>query len=226
MPQFAVLAEDHESVQTALHSLLLKPAYRNLLASLILYFLVAYGALIFTVPFMIRIHGLDVAQAGGLIGVLSAVSAVIGNLAGGGIADRLAARDVVWFAWLPGWGMIALLPLYLLAFMAPTITTMALPFFVAGVLLAGAVPPMFSALHIVCGSKRRAMAVAVAFFFANLIGLGLGPVIAGFLSDWFAISYGEVDGLRYAMMAVMVVFVPSGLLMLRAAKHLNNDAED
>lgn len=226
LPQFAVFAEDHESVQTALHSLLLKPAYRNLLASLTLYFLVAYGALIFTVPFMIRVHGLDVAQAGGLIGVLSAISAVIGNLAGGAIADRLAARDVAWCARLPGWGMITLLPLYLLAFVAPTVTTMALPFFVAGVLLAGAVPPMFSALHIVCGSKRRAMAVAVAFFFANLIGLGLGPVIAGSLSDWLAASYGEADGLRYAMMVVMIVFVPSGLLMLRAAKHLNNDAED
>lgn len=70
------------------------------------------------------------------------------------------------------------------------------------------------------------MAVAIAFFFANLIGLGLGPVIAGSLSDWFAQSYGPADGLRYALMTVMFTFIPSGILMLRAARTLGVDMED
>jgi len=70
------------------------------------------------------------------------------------------------------------------------------------------------------------MSVALAFFFANLIGLGLGPVIAGSLSDRLAVAYGTAEGLRYALMIVMLVFVPAGGFMLRAARYLKTDAED
>ena len=76
--------------------------------------------------------------------------------------------------------------------------------FVAGILLTGVIPAMFSALHVVCGSKRHAMAVAIVFFFANLIGLGLGPILTGALSDYFTAQYGAAQGLRYAMMIVVV----------------------
>jgi hypothetical protein len=93
------------------------------------------------------------------------------------------------------------------------------------VVLAAVVPSMFSALHVVCGSRRRALAVAVAFFFANLIGLGLGPLVTGALSDFLAVRYGAADGLRGALMLAVMVLLPAGWLMLRAARHLGADAE-
>lgn len=226
LPQFAVRREDHESTFASIRVLLGKPAYRHILVSMIAYFLVAYGAMVFIVSLMIRVHGLNTAQAGATFGVISAIGAVIGNLGGGALADRLARRDIAWIARVGGWAMMAALPLYELAFYAPTIATMVPLLTLATVLLWAVVPPMFSALHMVCGSKRRAMAVALAFFFANLIGLGLGPVIAGALSDRFAVTHGTAEGLRYALMLVMLIFVPAGGFMLRAAHYLKTDAED
>ena len=224
--QFKTRSENHESTRTAIRSLLGKAAYRNILGAIVGYFLMSYGALVFIVSFMIRAHGLNVAQAGATFGTISAVGAVIGNLGGGALADRLAARDIAWLGRVAGWGMILAMPLYELALLAPTIAVMAPLLLCSTVLLTGVVPPLFSALHVVCGSKRRAISVAVAFFFANLVGLGLGPIIAGSISDTLAGSFGPADGLRCALMIVTAVFLPAGWLMMRAARHLNADAED
>jgi predicted MFS family arabinose efflux permease len=226
LPQFAIPAQSQEPVTATFRALFEKPSYRNVIGAMVLYFLMAYGALLFTASFMMRVHDLSVSEAGALFGGLSAAGAIVGNIGGGIVTDYLARRDIAWTARLPGWGLILALPLYEVAFMAPNLPVMAGALFLASIFLTGVIPPMFSALHAVCGTARRAMAVAIAFFFANLIGLGLGPVIAGSLSDWFAQSYGPADGLRFALMTVMFTFIPSGILMLRAARTLRADMED
>lgn len=226
LPQFRVDPATQESVRDTCRVLFAKASYRNIVWALIVYYLMAYGALIFTTPFIMRVHGLTVAEAGAMFGGVSAVGAVVGSVVGGSLADRLAKKDLAGFARLPGWGLIAAFPLYQAALLAPSATAMAAVLLVAGTLLAGVVPPMFAALHCVCGSSRRAMAVAIVFFFANLIGLGAGPVIAGMLSDHFALTHGPAEGLRYAMMVMMCAFLPSGYFMLRASRMMRTDAED
>lgn len=50
----------------------------------------------------------------------------------------------------------------------------------------------------------RAMASAVLFFVLNMIGLGLGPLLVGVLSDAFQPLYGE-NNLRYAMLVTLAL---------------------
>lgn len=223
---FAVTPEKTEPMRQGIRLLFAKPAYRNIVYALILYFLMAYGALVFMASFMIRVHGLTVAEAGSLFGVMSAATAVIGSLGGGKLADRLAQRDIAWVARLPGVGLILAFPLYIACFHSGSLFMMVLFAFLGGILLAGVVPVIFAAMHVVCGSARRAMAVAIAFFFANLIGLGCGPLIAGALSDHMAQIYGPAEGLRYALMMTTMTFLPAGWFMFRAARYLRADAED
>jgi predicted MFS family arabinose efflux permease len=226
LSEFATRAAHRESVISAMRALLARRTIRHILGAVIVYFLMAYGALVFIVSLLIRAHELSVVQAGTTFGAISAAGAMVGSIGGGAVADRLAARDLSWLARLSGWLLIAAMPFYELALWCPDIWPMSVLLFVATVLLASAVPSMFSALHAVCGSKRRALAVAAAFFFANLIGLGLGPVIVGVLSDHLGTLYGVAAGLRYALMIVMPILLPAGLLMLRAARTLEMDAED
>lgn len=223
---FAVSPEKSEPARQSIKLLFAKPAYRNIVYALILYFLMAYGALVFMTSFMIRVHGLTVAEAGGLYGAMAAVSAVIGSLGGGKLADILGRRDISWIARLPGLGLIVAVPLYIAAFWTGSLIVMAAISLVTGILLSGIVPPIFAALHAVCGSARRAMAVALAFFFANLVGLGCGPLMAGALSDHLAGIYGPSEGLRYALMLTTLTFLPAGWFMLRASRHLAADLED
>jgi MFS family permease len=224
-PAFAIAAGEVEPLRASYRALMAKPSFVNILIGMVLYFLIAYGAFVFVIALMIRTHGISVGKASALFGVVSTVGALVGNAVGGGMADRLARKDPAWFARFAGLGLIAAFFAYEIAFLMPTLTLFVAALMVGGVLLTGPVPSMFAALHLVCGSKRRAMSVAIIFFFANLIGLGLGPIIAGGLSDHFAKTVGPAEGLRYAMMLVMVIFLPCGYYLLKAARTLVADQE-
>ena len=60
------------------------------------------------------------------------------------------------------------------------------------------------------------------FFVLNLIGLGLGPLHTGLLSDWLTGIYGP-DGLRYAMLIIGMCGLPGMLLFYLAARRLPAD---
>jgi predicted MFS family arabinose efflux permease len=224
-PEFAVAPGSLEPIGVAVRALFAKRAFVDILVAMVLYFMMAYGAFVFTVSFIIRVHGVSVGKASAIFGIISSVTALIGSYLGGSVADRLAKKEIGWLARLPGYGLILACPVYETAFGLPSLGGTVIMLFFGGIFLTGAIPPMFAALHVVCGSRRRAMSVAVVFFFANLIGTGFGPIVTGRLSDTFARSVGPGDGLRYAMMLVMVTFLPAGYFMLRAARGLARDAE-
>jgi MFS family permease len=68
----------------------------------------------------------------------------------------------------------------------------------------------------------RALTSAILFFVLNLIGLGMGPLTAGFLSDRFTALYGP-DGLRYAMLVISAIGSFGILMFFLAAKNLRRD---
>ncbi len=221
----AVRPTGSEPLRVAAKALFAKPSYRSLAAALIIYFFWTYGVLVFIVSLLMRVHGLSVAQAGTLFGTVSAVGALIGCIGGGALADRLARRNISWLARLGAYGMIAAIPLYELALWSAHVGTM-IPLLLLGtVVLNAAVPPAYSAVHAVCGSSRRALAIALLLFLANLLGLGLGPVAAGALSDAFGVLHGPGEGLRRSLMVLMSALLPAAWLLFRAARGLGEDAE-
>ena len=51
---------------------------------------------------------------------------------------------------------------------------------------------------------QRAMAIAIILLASSLLGLGLGPVAVGILSDLLAPDLG-IESLRYALIATTVI---------------------
>ena len=215
-----------ETLSATVAALIRKPAFLYVLGSLILYNFLASGALIFTTSFIVRVHGLSLARAGAIFGAVAAVAAVAGSLIGGTVADAAIRRDPRWLTRLSAAGLFLAWPLHLLAFATASVPVMFAALFLAIVLLSGVVPGQYAALHMVCGSRRRATAIAIALLLVNLIGLGLGPIATGALSDHFAATEGPAEGLRTALLVVLTVFVPSAGLMLMAQPHFNRDRED
>ncbi|MDT9601020.1 spinster family MFS transporter [Sphingosinicella rhizophila] len=213
-----------ESLTASLRILFRKPSYVLITTATVFYFLVAYGAFIWFPPYMQRVLGVDLAQLGAVFGAVSAVGTVAGTLLGGWISDKMAARGIRWMALTPAIALAICCPLSIAALAVDNFTAFLILFSLAGLPLSASVPAMFGLIHIVCGSRRRAMAVAINFFFANLIGLGFGPVITGYLSDMFTAQHGAV-GLRYALMIALLALLPAALAYWRAARHLEQDME-
>jgi hypothetical protein len=70
----------------------------------------------------------------------------------------------------------------------------------------------------------RAMASAILYFVLNIIGLGLGPLTVGILSDVFASSYGE-DNLRYAMAVTLTISLAGAFFLWMGVGSLKRDLE-
>ena len=84
--------------------------------------------------------------------------------------------------------------------------------------------PVLSAIQHVVPPGMRATASAIFLFVNNLIGIGLGSVALGALSDVLSVRYGA-DSLRYAILAgTSFYFVAAGLFLL-SAKRLEKDWE-
>ena len=95
-----------------------------------------------------------------------------------------------------------------------------LPVFCGGWYLA----PCIASTHFLVGIRMRAMASAVLLFMLNLIGLGLGPMLTGFVSDYLTPQFGA-DGLRYAMSITVMANVWCAMHYYWAAKSIKQDFE-
>jgi MFS family permease len=84
--------------------------------------------------------------------------------------------------------------------------------------------PMFATIQTLVPQRMRAVSIALVFLFANLIGLGLGPLAAGALSDAFRPFVGE-ESLRYALLALCPGYFWVGGHLWRASRTVTRDLQ-
>jgi MFS family permease len=189
---------------------------------------VGYSTAQFLVSYSVRNYGVSIAQASGALGLVAGVSVGLGTFFGGFLSDRLQKRFPTVACWLPGAGVLIALPIYLLAFAAPTFNGAFLLLLIAPIFHYLYLGPMYAAAQSVVQPRMRATAVAILLLIVNLIGYGLGPPLVGALSDFLAnrelasagltaaVCKGAgahdlacapalAHGLRYAMMAAVCV---------------------
>jgi len=75
------------------------------------------------------------------------------------------------------------------------------------------------------GLRIRAVTVAIFFFFTNLIGMGGGPLVIGFVSDLTQRYFGD-DSLRYSLMVSVVAIIWASVHYVLAARTLVDDLAD
>jgi MFS family permease len=203
-----------ESLRQSLGLLLKKKSYRFVLAAAFVYFPFVFGVQLFIPAFLMRVLKVPLTEMSIYYGAVTAVSTVVGTLGGGWLSDYLGRRDVRWLGWLPAVGCGLSLPLYIIQFcFHGFIPFLVVTFFWSIVLNAG-LPSVYAAIHAVCGSRRRAMAIAIMLFSATLFGAGVGPLMIGAISDALNPVYGA-NALRFALIAVApLVLVTSGCFYL------------
>jgi hypothetical protein len=85
---------------------------------------------------------------------------------------------------MPALGMGLSVPLYWMGYLSPTVPMMIPPLMLAATLHYFYLGPMYAVSAGVVDSRTRATAVAITLFAVNLIGIGLGPTLIGFLSTF------------------------------------------
>ena len=218
------LGDDQETpkLSETLKLLWSRKSFRHLSLACAIHAFITYGAGNFLPSLFLRLHDIQ----SGELGTWLAIGAVFGGLGtfmGGFLSDHLGKRDKRWYQWIPALSTIITLPFTLFVYTSGN-TYLALgTTFLTSIFFSAYLAPNLAITHSLVGLRMRAMSSAVLFFILNLIGLGLGPLFIGMVSDFLNPTLGD-ESIRYAMVYVIpVLTIWSTLHYLFAAKYIRED---
>lgn len=192
---------DKTTLKEALLELSKKPAYWHLVAAGVLVQFVSYGLASFYGGLFVRVHAMGYGELGWKLGVMVGLSGGFGAWLGGKVGDIIGRTRPLLPLIIIGLVLLIAAPGMIFAIYAGNadlaIALLAFPTFGATFYYG----PTFAAVQLLASDQTRAMAVAIYLLIAGLIGLGLGPVFVGGLSDYFA-STGEHDDASALQMAL------------------------
>lgn len=194
----------------------------------------AFSFAMWNTSFLVRSHDLSLQHAGILAGVVTGLSAGIGSIFSGWLTDRLSAKNRDWLVRIPIIGHFvatAAMITYLLtpASIAFEVAGVPVPMAMLWCALSGFftvfwVAPSFNLLSQLVTQWQRATAFALQTVCTTLLGVGLGPLVTGLISDAL-IPYAGDESLRYALVLVSVsVVIPVFMLwtLLRSKPWLHS----
>mgnify|MGYP002622235316 CR=1 FL=1 len=205
--------------------------------------MIGYGLIFWLPSFFVRSFGADlpaffdwlpealrpgggstVLYASYFYGTILLIGGIAGIGVGGVLADRLGARDKAAYARVPAFAFVLAVPFFVLGVLADNLLAAFFAFLVPTALSLVWLGPVLSAFQHLVTPNMRATASAIFLFINNLIGIGLGNLVIGALSDALAARYGD-ESLRYAILVGTVFYLAAAALLFVAARRLDEDWE-
>lgn len=205
-----------------IRGVLAKKTYLQLLISFAIVSFFSYGIASFAVPFFIRSFGVDIGFIGISYGGTAAASSIVGTLSAAFLVDRLAKRDRAWMLRLPGIACLVAVPFVVASILAPSYKVCLLFFFIGNSFVSMAIPALFASIYGIIHNSQRSMAIAVFGLAANLLGLGLGPVLIGAISDAITPMFG-VEALRYTLAGSVLFLAWAATHILIGSRTIKQD---
>lgn len=197
-------------------------AARHLIFALILLQTMSVGLNPWVAAFMMRSHGMGTADVGTWLGLIFGIGGVAGALTGGYVSGRWFGRNEQGQMRLSAIMIGSLVPWYALFLLLPqkhqALATL-LPLMIAFGFFLG---PTYALFQRLVAPEMRATSLALLMLFGNLIGLGLGPLIVGVISDLLTPALGS-ESLRYAMLAMSLVSLWSAYHFWQVGRTVKED---
>ena len=202
-------------------------SFRYLALGGALHAFVQYSLMNWNAPFYTRVHGMTLSDTANTLALLSGVGGAIGMWSGGWLADRFGTKDLRWQLWVPAIAIALMVPLAAVQYLV-TSPTLSIAFgLISSALMVSYFAPIVAVPMLVVNARLRAFASSVVLVTFNIIGLGLGPMVTGMISDFLIEQYGMAnESLRYALVIVLVPSLLASLLFWRASRHLAHEALD
>ena len=183
--------------------------------------LCGYGLALWTPSVLMRSYGLDLVETAHFFASLLLIGGTAGVLLGGVLADRLGTGDRRWYAWLPAIAWLITAPMFAIGLSVSSLVVAWPLLLVPNALNILWLGPVTTAVQHLVPRHMRATASASFLLINNFIGIGIGPLLFGWISDALKESYG-VESLRYAAVGCTAFYLVAGGLMLIAARRLRS----
>ncbi len=178
----------------------------------------------FLPDWMVPVDAKPVLFASYFYGSLLLFGGVAGIWLGGVLADRFGKANKAAYAVVPAVAFLLTIPFYVFGMLSSSLAATFVLFLVPTALSLVWLGPVIAAFQHLAPPNMRATASAVFLFVNNLIGIGLGNLAIGALSDAMTVRFGD-EALRYAILSGAGFYVIAAGLMLLAARWLEKDWE-
>ena len=214
-------------MRAAIAELAAIPAYWHLMAATTLISFISYGMAAFTAGLVVRMHGISYAELGLKLGLMVGITGFLGAIIGGRAGDWLNRLRPGLALHVVALTMLMAAPGMISAVYAPsanlTFLFQAIPTFAATAYYG----PTYAVIQKLASDSNRALAVALFVLPSGLIGLGLGPLFVGTLSDAFSagIKANEGPGLQRALAITALFYFWAAFHFWRAQASLTKRME-
>lgn len=184
--------------------------------------IITYGLGNFATLFLMREKGMTLQDVALWYALVVGVGMSGGIFVSGWLIDRFTRRSKRAYALLPAMSLAVAIPFYLAFVWAPT-WPLALAFLIGPTFLNYFY--LSSSVALVQAEVRpdqRVMSGALLLLVMNFVGMGLGPTIVGFASDFFRAAHPD-NSLQIALYTLTPFYVAAIALFLWLAKVLGRD---
>jgi MFS family permease len=168
---------------------------------------IAYAAGYWNAPFAERAFGISKAMIGWAVGAPAALAGFLGVILGGLLADRLQARFANGRVMVVLLGLLATVLPLIASYRAETFVSFAVLSFITVMCYSSALGGAAAASQALVLPRMRGTATATFFIATTLVGLALGPFMAGYVSTV------NGDDLALGVTSTLMV-VPIGVVLL------------
>jgi MFS family permease len=151
----------------------------------------------FLAPFMMRVHGTDVAVAGYISSFVYGFAGIPGMLLGGLLGDAIIHRRKNGRLLVAAGALAISVPSFYIAIGMGHWLAFSVLFGVGCACLYVYFATVYSTIQDVIEPSMRATAMAIYFCFMYLFGGAFGPPITGYMSDYFTHRAAVVDGVSF-----------------------------
>lgn len=217
-----VLTGAAPSLGTTLAFIASQKALVHVLIASTLTTLVGYTGVIWWPSFIMRSHGMSTADMSAFLALVFGLGSGLGIFLGGYFADLFARRDIRMIPRVVTFALLLGLPfgvaIYLVDDSALVFLLIGIPAATGGFYLG----PTMALVQSLVAVRMRTVASSLFLFIINIIGLGLGSMMVGALSDGLTPTFGD-DALRYALLSFMGFNLWSAYHYWRAGHFLEAD---
>jgi MFS family permease len=215
-------SEEPVPLRDTLALFLRSPSLRLVLLGNGLSAFVSYGILNWVPAFLMRSQGMSLPAMGQWFGPAAGITFGIGILGSGWLVSRIAQSDRRAYGYVPGIASLLIAPGLAAALLMQgweaSLAVMLLPLTACTVYIA----PGLALVQNLTPPRSRATASAILLLMYNIVGLGLGPLFVGMLSDFLRPALGD-DSLRWGLMGIIPFALAAAATQFAMTRHLNRE---
>lgn len=183
---------------------------------------VSYGMLNWIPAFLMRTQKMPLEAMATWFASAAGITFGIGILGGGWLVSRAARRSTRAYGTIPAIATLILVPTLAAALLVEdwrlSLALMLVPMAACTVYIA----PALALVQNLTPPGSRATSVALLLLMFNIVGLGLGPLFVGMVSDALKSVHGD-ESLRWALLAILPFAAAAGVAQYAMTRHLERD---